>query len=58
MSLVAEIHDHPGLRERHDAELAQMQMGTHVEQLAQAVDHAEAGTDAVKDPQSAADTEH
>lgn len=58
MSLVAEIHAYLGLRERHDAELAHMQRDTHVEQLADAVDQAEAGTDAAKGPQSAADTEH
>lgn len=42
MSLVAEIHDHLGLRGEHDQELEQMQDKTNVEHIANAVDGAEA----------------
>ncbi|MDP9238520.1 MAG: DUF1003 domain-containing protein [Chloroflexota bacterium] len=58
VSLVAEMHKFLGLRDKHDPELAQMQKDTHVGNLADAVDEAEAGTDAAKGPRSAADTEH
>ena len=58
VSLVAEMHKFLGLRDRVDPELDEMQKDTHVGRVADAVDEAEAGTDAAKGPQSAADTEH
>ncbi len=57
VTLVAEMHKFLGLRDKADPELEQMQQDTHVGHLADAVDEAEAGTDA-KGPRSAADTEH
>ncbi len=52
VSLVAEMHKFLGLH-KDDPELELMQKDTHVGHLADAVDEAEAGTDAAKGPRSA-----